>query len=106
MLQLRRETPRGPVPVVEGQLEGPRRGDAEMYRGLWRRKLSSGEEDAREIKFKKHQIRGWMAASAAVLQGKGLRRRSASFTGTGKSPRQVAKLSRPFISMFYLSMLN
>ena len=37
---------------------------------------SSGEEDAWETCIEKHKIRDWIAVYAAVLQGKGLRKRS------------------------------
>ena len=49
-------------------------------------KDSSGEEDTRDIYFKQHQIRGWIAVSAALLQGKGSQKRSVFFTDTGITP--------------------
>ena len=45
------------------------------YRRLWK-KHSSGEEDGWEKHRSKHQIRGWKAVSAAVLQGRGCHKRS------------------------------
>ena len=41
----------------------------------------------------KHQLRGWIAVSAALLQGKGLRKRSVSFRDTGSMPFLFAELT-------------
>ena len=38
-----------------------------------------------EFQLEKHTFRGWMAVFAAVLQGKGLRKRNAYFTDTGNN---------------------
>ena len=55
---------------------------------------SSKEEYPWGIQFEKHQIRGWRALSAAVLQGRGTSKRNDLFTDTGMSHDVSSALAR------------
>ena len=61
------------------------------YRCLWK-KHSSGEWYTLEYKLSERQIRGWIAVSAAGLQGKGSLKRSVCFTDTGKAAVLILRL--------------
>ena len=66
--------------------------------GVCEQKHSSGEEHGCENKCSEHQIRGWIAVSAAGLHSKGLRKRSVVFADTGfHYPKYDNVCSKPFL---------
>ena len=77
--------------LIEFELSDNVLGHREQTRtGVCEKKHSSGEQETWDSQFTKHQLRGWIAVPAAVLQVNGSRETSVLFTDTGSNfARQI-----------------